>query len=136
MQTDRAARDIRKKKTEYISDAAQRQRIGQIEGVRDGWPVTAEGDVLDDVTTVVWCTGSDPDHGWIDLPVFDEDGRPRHRRGVVTDVPGLYLVGLDFQYAIASATIQGVGRDARFLVKHLRNLTPRSADRAIPVDRR
>lgn len=31
MRTDRAARDIRKKKTEYISDAAQRQRIGQIE---------------------------------------------------------------------------------------------------------
>lgn len=31
MGTDQAARDIRKKKTEYISDAAQRQRIGQIE---------------------------------------------------------------------------------------------------------
>jgi hypothetical protein len=31
LRTDRAARDIRKKKTEYISDAAQRQKIGQIE---------------------------------------------------------------------------------------------------------
>jgi hypothetical protein len=31
MRPDRAARDIRKKKTEYISDAAQRQKIGQIE---------------------------------------------------------------------------------------------------------
>jgi hypothetical protein len=31
MRTDRAARDIRKKKTEYISDAAQRQKIGRIE---------------------------------------------------------------------------------------------------------
>ncbi|CUR54336.1 SCO6880 family protein [Nocardioides sp.] len=31
MRTDQASRDIRKKKTEYISDAAQRQRIGQIE---------------------------------------------------------------------------------------------------------
>jgi hypothetical protein len=31
LRTDRAARDIRKKKTEYISDAAQRRRIGQIE---------------------------------------------------------------------------------------------------------
>jgi hypothetical protein len=31
MRTDRAARDIRKKKTEYISDAVQRQKIGQIE---------------------------------------------------------------------------------------------------------
>lgn len=31
LRTDQAARDIRKKKTEYISDASQRQRIGQIE---------------------------------------------------------------------------------------------------------
>jgi hypothetical protein len=31
LRTDQASRDIRKKKTEYISDAAQRQRIGQIE---------------------------------------------------------------------------------------------------------
>ena len=31
MRTDQAARNIRKKKTEYISDATQRQRIGQIE---------------------------------------------------------------------------------------------------------
>ncbi|EFG46783.1 hypothetical protein HMPREF0183_1938, partial [Brevibacterium mcbrellneri ATCC 49030] len=31
MRTDQAARDIRKEKTEYVSDAAQRARIGQIE---------------------------------------------------------------------------------------------------------
>ncbi|MHC9043331.1 SCO6880 family protein [Microbacterium saperdae] len=31
VRSDQAARDIRKKKTEYVSDAAQRQRIGQIE---------------------------------------------------------------------------------------------------------
>ena len=31
MRTDQATRDIRKKKTEYVSDAAQRARIGQIE---------------------------------------------------------------------------------------------------------
>lgn len=31
IRSDRAARDIRKKKTEYLSDAVQRQRIGQIE---------------------------------------------------------------------------------------------------------
>lgn len=31
IRSDQAARDIRKKKTEYISDAAQRQKVGQIE---------------------------------------------------------------------------------------------------------
>jgi len=42
-------------------------------------------------------------------------------------------VGLDFQYAIASASIQGVGRDARFLVRHLGR---RTLARAVPVDSR
>ena len=102
--------------------------------------MTVDGDVLDDVTNVVWCTGSDPDHSWIDLPVFGDDGRPRHERGVASGVPGLYFLGLDFQYAIASASIQGVDRDARFLVKHLAqhaaDLGRRRADRTIPVDRR
>ncbi|GGM63421.1 SCO6880 family protein [Microbacterium saperdae] len=34
IRSDQAARDIRKKKTEYISDAAQRQKVGQIEDAR------------------------------------------------------------------------------------------------------
>jgi hypothetical protein len=60
MRTDRAARDIRKKKTEYVSDAAQRQKIGQIEDAQQ----TAEyHDVLQqeaDLTAghgVLRCTG-------------------------------------------------------------------------------
>ncbi|NUR97610.1 MAG: NAD(P)-binding domain-containing protein [Kribbellaceae bacterium] len=123
---------LTRNKLEHL-DAAGIQRIARITGVRDGKPVTADGDVLDDVRTVVWCTGSEPDHSWIDLPVFDADGRPRHERGVAVDVPGLYFLGLDFQYAIASASIQGVDRDARFLIRYL---TRRSADRATAVDRR
>src|SRR5919106_237683 len=36
----------------------------------------------------IWATGYRPDYSWIDLPIVDESGRLRHRRGV-TDVPGL-----------------------------------------------
>ena len=79
--------------------------------------MTADGDVLEDVSTVVWCTGSGPDHSWIDLPVCSDDGRPRHERGVSPDEPGLLFLGLDFQFAVASSTIQGVDRDARYLVR-------------------
>ena len=43
IRSDQAARDIRKKRTELISDAAQRQKMGQIEDASQ----TAEyGDVL------------------------------------------------------------------------------------------
>lgn len=116
-------------------DAAGITRIGRIESVVDGRPVTTDGDVLREVTTVVWCTGSGPDHSWIDLPVFD-GGRPRHDRGVAVDVPGLLFLGLDFQYAIASASIQGVDRDARHLVRRIRDLARRSGGRSVAVDRR
>ena len=97
-------------------DAAGITRMGRITDVRNGYPVTADGDLLTDVRTVVWCTGSRPDHSWIDLPVFGPDGELWHDRGVATGEPGLMFLGLDFQFAIASATIQGLDRDARYLL--------------------
>ena len=101
-------------------DAAGIERIGRIEDVRDGYPLTADGEVLTDVSTVMWCTGSGPDHSWLDLPVFGDDGKPRHDRGIATDEPGLMFLGLEFQFALASATIQGLDRDARYLLRHIR----------------
>ena len=50
---------------------------------------------------------------WIDLPVLDAHGVPRHRFGRSTDVDGLYFAGLHFQYAVSSTMVTGVGRDAR-----------------------
>jgi len=45
------------------------------------------------------------------------DGEPLHDRGVVTSEPGLYFVGLRFQYAMTSDLINGVGRDAKRVVE-------------------
>ena len=75
--------------------------------------------VLDDVTNIVWCIGFRHDLSWIDLPIFGEDGAPVHERGVATAEPGLYFVGLPFQFSLASDVIPGVSRDARYVVKQL-----------------
>jgi putative flavoprotein involved in K+ transport len=64
------------------------------------------------VTNVIWCTGFHPGFSWIELPVLGAAGEPRQRRGVVPGEPGLYFVGLHFLYALSSAMIHGVGRDA------------------------
>ena len=40
-----------------------------------------------EVDAVLWATGYRPDYSWIQLPVFDKDGRLRHRRGI-TDARG------------------------------------------------
>jgi putative flavoprotein involved in K+ transport len=98
--------------------AAGIERVAKTVGVRDGKPVLEDGTVLD-VSNVIWCTGFRHDLSWIDLPILGEDGEPMHERGVVTDQPGLYFVGLMFQYAAASDVIPGVGRDARYVVDHL-----------------
>jgi putative flavoprotein involved in K+ transport len=119
-------------KLEHL-DAAGVTRLGRIEGVRDGMPVTADGEVLRDVSTVVWCTGSRPDHSWLDLPVFGEDGHPRHDRGIAQAEPGLMFLGLDFQFAVASGMIQGLDRDARYLLRHIRRHTRTTGSTPLPV---
>jgi putative flavoprotein involved in K+ transport len=98
--------------------AAGVRRVGKTVDVRDGLPVVEEGTALD-VATVIWCTGFRHDLSWIELPIFQEDGRPRHERGVVTEEPGLYFVGLPFQFSAASDVLPGVGRDAAYVVKQL-----------------
>jgi putative flavoprotein involved in K+ transport len=80
-------------------------------GARQGRPLLEDGRVLD-VANVVWCTGFHPGFSWIDLPVLDELGRPRHHDGIADREPGLYFVGLMFTHAASSVMIHGVGRDA------------------------
>jgi putative flavoprotein involved in K+ transport len=96
-------------------DNAGVRRVARIAGVRDGLPVTVDGEVLEP-QTVVWCTGFRPNYSWIDLPVTDQRGQPITERGVSLE-SGLYFLGLEFQYALASATIQGLDQDARYLVR-------------------
>jgi putative flavoprotein involved in K+ transport len=101
--------------------AAGVERVPRVVGVRDGLPLLEDGRVLD-VANVIWCTGFRHDFSWIDLPVFDDDGRPVHERGVVRSAPGLYFMGLVFQYAAVSDVLPGVGRDAAYVAKHIAQL--------------
>jgi putative flavoprotein involved in K+ transport len=77
----------------------------------------ADGSELE-VDAVIWATGYRPDYSWIDLPVFDPDGRVRHRRGV-TDVPGLYFLGLTWQHTRGSALLGWVKDDAEFIAEQI-----------------
>jgi putative flavoprotein involved in K+ transport len=94
------------------------QRVGRVVGVHDGLPQLEDGRTLD-VTNVIWCTGFRHDFPWIDLIAFDDEGTPLHTRGVSTAVPGLYFVGLPFQFALASPSLWGVARDAAYVARQL-----------------
>jgi putative flavoprotein involved in K+ transport len=101
----------------------------RVVGVERGLPLLDDGRVVD-AATVVWCTGFRQAFGWIDLPIFREDGFPEEYRGVVEAVPGLFFCGLSFQYAFSSMVLLGVGRDAAYVADRIAD---RIAARAVPV---
>lgn len=84
----------------------------------DGRRVRFEGGSELEVDAVIWATGYRPDYSWIKQPVIGEDGRLRHRRGV-TDVPGLYFLGLTWQHTRGSALIGFIKDDAEFIAERI-----------------
>jgi putative flavoprotein involved in K+ transport len=94
------------------------ERVPRVAGVEDGLPVLEDGRVLE-VANVIWCTGYRSDFGWIDLPIAGADGEPVHDRGVVGSEPGLYFVGLVFQYSLSSDVLPGMARDHAFVANHI-----------------
>lgn len=70
------------------------------------------------ITSVVWSTGFRRDHRWVEIPAFDGRGYPMHWRGA-TSTPGLYFLGLPWQYSWGSGRFEAVGRDAEFLANHI-----------------
>lgn len=70
------------------------------------------------IGAVVWSTGYGCDFGWIDLPVLNAQGEPVHRDGV-TEVPGLYFIGLQWLSRMNSSFLSGIGQDAARLAQHI-----------------
>lgn len=78
------------------------------------------GDAVD-VDAVIWATGYRSDYSWIHAPVLDEHGTPRHQRGV-TNIPGLYFLGMHNQHSRGSSLIHWVKHDAAHIVERIRAL--------------
>jgi putative flavoprotein involved in K+ transport len=82
-----------------------------------------------EVGSVVWATGFRVAHSFVDVPVFDEDGRLVHRRGV-TESPGLYFLGLTWQHTRGSALLGWVKDDAEFIAQQINAFRPVAQDDA------
>jgi putative flavoprotein involved in K+ transport len=93
----------------------------------------ADGTELE-VDAVIWATGYRADYSWIKLPVSDPKGEARHRRGV-TDVPGLYFLGLTWQYTRGSALLGWVKEDAGFIASQIAKTGQIRQPRAVAAER-
>jgi len=96
-----------------LKAAGARFRLGVADA--DGRTVRfADGTSLD-AEVVIWATGYRSDYSWIHIPGVARDGQVIHRRGV-TDVPGLYFLGLAWQHTRGSALLGFVNNDASYLI--------------------
>jgi putative flavoprotein involved in K+ transport len=71
-----------------------------------------------DIGAIIWATGYGTDFRWIDIPVFDAAGQARHQHGM-TEVPGLYFLGLQWLSRLNSSFLSGVDNDAVRLADHI-----------------
>ncbi|MGE0768742.1 MAG: flavin-containing monooxygenase [Hyphomicrobiaceae bacterium] len=72
------------------------------------------------LSSVIWATGYTFDWGWIDVPVIDASDAPVHDRGV-TEVPGVYFLGLPWLSKMNSSFLSGVGDDAARIADHIQH---------------
>lgn len=70
------------------------------------------------IASIIWATGYSTEYGWLKVNALDENGRPRHQRGVSSE-PGIYFLGLPWQTRRGSSFIWGVWHDARYLADHI-----------------
>lgn len=78
------------------------------------------------VNTILWATGYALEFDWVEIDLFDARGKPVHKRGV-TDVPGMYFLGLPWLSMRGSSFIWGVWKDAAYLAEHIASHRPRLA---------
>ncbi|MCY3873356.1 MAG: NAD(P)-binding domain-containing protein [Rhodobacteraceae bacterium] len=90
-------------------------------GGNGDYPATPRDLILRDagIRTIIWATGFGFDFSWVDFSIFDEFGYPYTRRGV-TEVDGLYFLGLNWLHTRKSGIILGAAGDARHVVEHVR----------------
>lgn len=93
----------------------------------DPLPAPTEIDLhAENIRTVVWATGYERRYPWLKIPVLDDRGEIRQVEGI-TPEPGLYVLGIRYQRRKDSNLIDGVGRDAEFLSRHLADRTVEKA---------
>jgi len=92
----------------------------------------ADHRLLEDVGVVVWATGYRSDYGWLHIPGVVREGQVVHRRGV-TQIPGLYFLGLSWQHTRGSALLGFVNDDAAYLADRIQASHQAAVSATVPA---
>ena len=97
------------------------EHLPRLKGVQDGIPLLEDGKIFQ-VSSIVWATGYKPDFSWIKLNITEDNGWPKAPRGISKEYEGLFFMGMAFQFGLTSGLVGGVGRDAAFVVTHIKKV--------------
>ncbi|MEL6902413.1 MAG: FAD-dependent oxidoreductase, partial [Cyanobacteria bacterium J06606_4] len=132
---DEVAESIKRTIDKYIAEAQITAPTEQ--AYEPAWEPTSAPSSLDmeaaKISTVIWSTGYHMDFSWVEVPAFDGKGYPGHDRGV-SEVEGLYFLGLPWLYTWGSGRFSGVARDAAYLADCIalkKRVLPRRSARAV-----
>ncbi len=88
--------------------------VGEFREAREGKIICGESEITD-ISNIIWATGYKSDFSAVSIPGFDPDTQ---KRGV-TNVPGLYVLNIRWQYSKSSSHLAGVSRDAKYIAKDI-----------------
>jgi len=85
-----------------------------------GEDISFEKQKVSTIKNIIWATGYRPNFEWIEGLELDQDHYPKNYRGV-SNIEGLYFIGLPWMYTRGSATLGGVCKDAQYLADEIVN---------------
>ena len=82
--------------------------------------ITFEKGTISSIKNIIWATGFKPNFNWIENEQLDTNQYPKNYRGV-SNIKGLYYLGLPWLHTRGSATLGGVKDDAKYLSEYILN---------------
>ncbi len=105
-----------------VKEILSRKNVISIGRTKDALKDTVifENNSITSIKNIIWATGYRPNFTWIEGLELDENSYPKNYRGV-SNITGLYFIGLPWMYTRGSATLGGVSKDASYLANIIRS---------------
>ncbi len=67
------------------------------------------------IPNIIWATGYESDFSLVSIPEFD----PATQKRGITNIPGLFVLNIRWQYSKSSSHLAGVSRDAKYIAEYI-----------------
>jgi putative flavoprotein involved in K+ transport len=106
-----------------VNEILERENVEAVGKTKnaEGELIVTEKKKIKDLKNIIWATGYRPNFTWIEGLELAKNGYPNHYRGV-SNLEGLYFIGLPWLHTRGSATLGGIKKDAKYLANYISKL--------------